>query len=104
MRKCQVCGKGSMIQKSGAHQYGGGWAMRATKKRRVWMPNLHAVKVTYQGVRRTMRLCSKCLRRVKAQMKPYVSHQAEPVSESKLKKSTPIVAPKVKDEAPVAAA
>lgn len=66
MRACEVCGKKSMIQKSGAHQYGGGWAMRATKKRRVWMVNLHAVKVTYQGVRRTMRLCSKCLRRVKA--------------------------------------
>jgi ribosomal protein L28 len=58
-----------MIQKSGAHQYGGGWAMRATKKRRVWMPNLHSAKVTYKGVRRTMRLCTKCLRRVKAQMK-----------------------------------
>lgn len=57
-----------MIQKSGAHQYGGGWAMRATKKRAVWMPNLHTVKVTYNGVRRTMRLCTKDLRRVKAQM------------------------------------
>ncbi len=54
-----------MIQKSGAHQYGGGWAMRATKKRRVWAVNLHSVKVTYRGVKRTMRLCSKCLRRVK---------------------------------------
>lgn len=55
-----------MIQKSGAHQYGGGWAMRATKKRRVWLPNLHSAKVTYNGVRRTMRLCTKCLRRVKS--------------------------------------
>lgn len=69
MRVCQICTKGSMIGKSGAHQYGGGWAMRATKKRRVWMPNLHAVKVTYMGVRRTMRLCTKCLRRVKEQMR-----------------------------------
>ena len=68
MRACEICGKKSMIQKSGAHQYGGGWAMRATKKRRVWQVNLHSVKVTYQGIRRTMRLCSKCLRRVKAQM------------------------------------
>lgn len=69
MRACEICTKKSMIQKSGAHQYGGGWAMRATKKRAVWMPNLHAVKVTYKGVRRTMRLCSKCLRRVKNEMK-----------------------------------
>lgn len=69
MRVCEVCGKKSMIQKSGAHQYGGGWAMRATKKRRVWMPNLHPAKVVYQGVHKTMRLCTKCLRRVKAEMK-----------------------------------
>lgn len=68
MKVCEVCGKGSQIQKSGAHQYGGGWAMRATKKRAVWMPNLHASKVTYKGVRRTMRLCTRCLRRVKAEM------------------------------------
>lgn len=57
-----------MIQKSGAHQYGGGWAMRAHKTRKVWEVNLHSVKVTYGGVRRTMRLCTKCLRRVKAEM------------------------------------
>ena len=57
-----------MIQKSGAHQYGGGWAMRATKKRVVFKVNLHSVKVTYQGRRQTMRLCTKCLRRVKSEM------------------------------------
>ncbi len=57
-----------MIQKSGAHNYGGGWAYRASKTRFVSEPNLHANKVTYQGVRRTMRLCTKCLRRVKAEM------------------------------------
>ena len=85
MKKCQICGKKSKIQKSGVHQYGGAWARRATKKRRVWMVNLHTAKVTYnpkiglrsssldklgtaglKGVRRTMRLCTKCLRRVKA--------------------------------------
>lgn len=42
--------------------------MRATKKRQIWMPNLHEVKVTLRGVRRTRRLCTKCLRRVKAAM------------------------------------
>lgn len=66
MRVCQICGKRSIIGKSGVHQYGGGWARRATKKRAVWLPNLHSVKVTYEDVRKTMRLCSKCLRRVKA--------------------------------------
>lgn len=77
MRVCEVCGKKTVIQKSGAHQYGGGWAMRATKKRKVWQVNLHSVKVTYKGVRKTMRLCTKCLRRVKAEMEKKVSKKVE---------------------------
>ncbi len=79
MRACEVCGKKSVIQKSGAHQYGGGWAMRATKKRKVWQVNLHSVKVTYKGVRKTMRLCTKCLRRVKTEMEKKVSKKEEKV-------------------------
>ncbi|MCR4324256.1 MAG: 50S ribosomal protein L28 [Candidatus Curtissbacteria bacterium] len=77
MRACQICGKKMIVQKSGAHQYGGGWAMRAQKTRATWKPNLHSVKVTYQGVRKTMRLCSKCLRRVKADMKPVVKEEVK---------------------------
>ena len=92
MRACEICGKKSMIQKSGAHQYGGAWAMRATKKRTVWMPNLHSVKVTYKGVRRTMRLCSKCLRRVKAEMKRTYEKKQEKVGRTKVEESTPIAA------------
>lgn len=72
MRVCDICKRGSMIQKSGAHQYGGGWAMRATKKRKVWEINLHTAKVIYGGRHQTMRLCTKCLRRVKEEMKANV--------------------------------
>ena len=66
-----------MIQKSGAHQYGGGWAMRATKKRVVFKVNLHSVKVTYQGRRQTMRLCTKCLRKVKSEMEKAESRKTK---------------------------
>ena len=83
MRVCEICKKGSLIQKSGAHQYGGGWAMRATKKRAVWQVNLHSVKVTYRGVRKTMRLCTKCLRRVKSQM------QLKAVKKEEIQEQTP---------------
>ena len=83
MRVCEVCKKGSQIQKSGAHQYGGGWAMRAAKKRAVWQVNLHSVKVTYKGVRKTMRLCTKCLRRVKSQM------QLKAVKKEEIQEQTP---------------
>ncbi|OGE10134.1 hypothetical protein A3A60_00505 [Candidatus Curtissbacteria bacterium RIFCSPLOWO2_01_FULL_42_26] len=81
MRACQICGKKSVIQKSGAHQYGGGWAMRATKKRAVWQVNLHSVKVTFGGVRRTMRLCTKCLRRVRSEMKKVINAKQKKTSE-----------------------
>ena len=89
MRVCQICKKGSMIQKSGAHQYGGGWAMRATKKRVVFKVNLHSVKVTYQGRRQTMRLCTKCLRKVKSQSQSEESKSKEQEKEEKL--ITPII-------------
>ncbi len=68
MRACDRCNKKSQIQKSGAHNYGGGWAYRATKTRFVSEPNLHSQKVVYNGVKKTMRLCTKCLRKVKATM------------------------------------
>ena len=55
--------------------------MRATKKRKVWQVNLHSVKVTYKGVRKTMRLCTKCLRRVKAQMLQSVKKTEKHVAE-----------------------
>ena len=82
MRACEICGKKSMIQKSGAHQYGGGWAMRAAKKRAVWQVNLHSVKVTYRGVRKTMRLCTKCLRRVKSQMQVKIAKKPENIEQA----------------------
>lgn len=46
--------------------------MRATKKRFEKHVNLHSEKVTFKGVRQTMRLCTKCLRRVREEMKKLV--------------------------------
>lgn len=114
MRVCEICGKRSIIQKSGVHQYGGGWAKRATKKRAVWMVNLHYGKVTYRGVRRTMRLCTKCLRRVKAlsprHSDPFDKTQGKLREESNKQslllrnKKEALIAPKVKESTPVATA
>jgi len=88
MKQCDLCGKKSQVQKSGAHNYGGGWAYRAHKTRWVGEPNLHSQRVTYLGVRKTMRLCTKCLRKVKAEMASKVSKVAK-VPEV-LKAETPI--------------
>ena len=92
MRSCALCGKKSLIQKSGAHQYGGGWAMRATKKRFEKRVNLHSAKVTYLGVRKTMRLCTKCLRRVKEEMKKLVEKKKEIRFKKKPESVTSVVA------------
>ena len=91
MRICDICKKGSLIQKSGAHQYGGGWAMRATKKRKVWQVNLHSVKVTIDGVRKTMRLCTKCLRRVKEAMKMDEAKRAQSAKAKEVLRTPQIV-------------
>ena len=66
--------------------------MRATKKRVVFKVNLHSVKVTYNGVRRTMRLCTKCLRKVKKQMTEAQSKKTEEI----------LIRPKVKEAISVA--
>jgi len=59
--KCDFCGKGRTIGKSGAHRYGGKWAMRAVKTTKIWRPNLQTY--TIDGVK--YRLCTKCIKRVK---------------------------------------
>ncbi len=69
MQKCDRCGKGVTIGKSGAHRYGGGWAMRAPKKSRIWKPNLHNFRVGDSGRSKVMKFCTKCLRKVKEETK-----------------------------------
>ncbi len=63
--------------------------MRATKKRAVWEPNLHASKVTYMGTRQTMRLCTKCLRKVKEGM---ASMKKKAFDKPKVESSVPVPA------------
>ena len=59
--RCDNCGKGRTIGKSGAHKYGGKWAMRAVKKTKIWKPNLQSFTVNGKK----MKLCTKCIKRVK---------------------------------------
>ena len=58
-RVCEICGRrpeyGSVISHSGRHS------------RRVRLPNLQRVRVIYQGKRRTMRVCTRCLKAGKVQ-------------------------------------
>lgn len=70
MKLCQNCGKGVAIGKSGVHQYGGGWARRGPKTKRVWKANLHRAMVKVNGNFHSMILCTKCLRKFKKVEKP----------------------------------
>lgn len=90
MKACDLCNKKSQVQKSGAHNYGGGWAYRAHKTRWVGEPNLHSQRVTFQGVRKTMRLCTKCLRKVKAEMSKNVQKVREVQNVQKAEAQVPV--------------
>ncbi len=56
---CEICGKrpefGKSVSHSGRHSI------------RVRQPNLQRVRVIYQGKRRTMRVCTRCLKAGKVQ-------------------------------------
>lgn len=61
--KCANCGKGVM--------YGHNVSHAKNRTRKIFKPNLH----NFKG----MRLCTKCLRKIKSQIKPSVS-VSQPVS------------------------
>jgi len=56
---CEICGRrpeyGKSVSHSGRHSH------------RVRLPNLQRVHVIYQGKRRTMRVCTRCLKAGKVQ-------------------------------------
>lgn len=64
---CNRCGKGKNVQafsrhKKGSSGGGGVWSLRAPISRKVQKPNLHVFK--------GKKYCTKCLRIVKASIKP----------------------------------
>jgi ribosomal protein L28 len=66
--KCDSCLKGVQYGETSKHGRGvagNRWKKRAQHTRKVFKPNLHYRKVTVGGVTVRMRLCTKCLRRVR---------------------------------------
>ncbi len=70
MTACDICGKGTMIGHMIRHNHSGQWEKRASKTRKVFMPNLHRGKVLVNGVKMNVRACASCLKKFKA---PYVA-------------------------------
>lgn len=71
--KCDYCGRGVQYGETGTHHpgvAGAQWKKRAQKTRKVFKPNLHVARIQVAGDMVKMRLCTKCLRRLKAYGKP----------------------------------
>lgn len=66
---CYICHKGIMIGKQHKHHpgvAGARWKRRAPKTQKIFKPNLHVAHINLpSGMGKRVRLCTKCLRRVK---------------------------------------
>jgi len=65
---CYHCGKGSIMGRSHTHHRGvagGRWKKRAQKTARIFRPNLQKAEIIEKGKTITVKLCTKCIKRVK---------------------------------------
>lgn len=59
--RCDICGKRRVIGRKVSHS--------GVKTRRIFKPNIHTAWVIKNGRRIRMRLCTKCLRRIRKEQK-----------------------------------
>jgi len=65
---CFNCGKGILMGRQHTHHRGvagGRWKKRAPKTVKAFAPNLQKVKVMVGNVAKQVKMCTKCLKRVK---------------------------------------
>ncbi len=68
MNKCYHCGKGVLYGRRHTHHRGvagGRWKKRAPKTQRIFEPNLQHVDIMADGKLKRVKLCTKCLKRVR---------------------------------------
>ncbi len=69
---CYYCEKGIIFGRTHTHHRGvagGRWKKRAPKKERVFKPNLQAVKIIEGSKTLRVKLCAKCIKRIKKDLK-----------------------------------
>lgn len=74
--ECYHCGKGKLLGRQHTHHRGvagGRWKKRAPKTLKVYSPNLQKVKIMVGAVAKQVKMCTKCLKRVKKDMKDGVT-------------------------------
>ncbi len=62
MKVCAVCGKKPQFGQNIRHPHSGGWALRAPRTKRRWMPNLQSARVANGGATKKILVCVKCLK------------------------------------------
>ena len=63
---CDKCGKDIVVGRSQQHKRGVAgkrWKKRAQMTPRTFKPNLQKIAVMVSGVKKTMKLCAKCIKR-----------------------------------------
>ena len=77
---CFHCGKGIIMGRQHTHHRGvagGRWKKRAPKTAKAFAPNLQKIKIMVGGVAKQVKLCTKCIKRVKKDTvdgkKPFVT-------------------------------
>lgn len=70
MVKCDICGKGVQYGHNIRHGHSGQWEKRATKTRRLFLPNLHSGKVLLNGAVQRVKACASCLAQFKVKYVP----------------------------------
>ena len=53
-RKCEICGKSTVTGNNVSHAH--------NKTRRVWKPNLVKVRTIINGSKKTIKICTRCLK------------------------------------------
>ncbi|OGM18000.1 50S ribosomal protein L28 [Candidatus Woesebacteria bacterium RIFCSPHIGHO2_01_FULL_37_10] len=65
---CQICGKKTTYGRSQTHRRGVAgkrWKSRAPETKRLFKPNLQRKTLIINGVRKQMKICTKCLKRIR---------------------------------------
>lgn len=65
---CEICGKKKSVGRSQKHKRGVAgkrWRKRAPKTSREFKPNLQKVTLKINGEEKKMRVCAKCIKRIR---------------------------------------
>lgn len=103
--RCDLCSKGKSFGLSHRHHRGvagGQWKKRAQKTAKLALPNLHTLRFEIGGVKKIWKLCTKCQRLIKEELKNSVSKK-EMLKVENAKPVKSAISPKIaKSSSPVA--